>query len=412
MTNEPLNEKEQLEEAILEEAHALLESEPTRAEPLEHGRFRKKKKKPLHKRIAKVLLILLVILLSIALIAAATYFILYKIGQSSMLDYDDVTVNFPQPSESIEQPSTQPLSETASTEPTTEPDRVLVYDDGKTVSYKGQTYQLNEKISTVLFIGVDRDQIEGGETHGNGGEADCVMLIAIDTETGKTKIVNISRETYAQVDIYSASGKYLESRSTQLCRAYAFGDGGELSCENTVRSVKRLLYGLPIHSYVALDMRFIGAATDAVDGITLTVLSDIIIKGNTIMREGEERTLWGENAELYVRYRNKQLLESNNLRMERQKQYIGLFMQKALQKTKGDLTTVLDLYNAMSQYMTTDLSIADVTFLLTCFLENGASFQFKGIEGTLGRMDINAVFYPDETSMYETLLDVYYTPVE
>lgn len=412
MTNEPLNEKDIREEELLQEAHALLESEPKSAEPLEHGRFRKKKKKPLHKRIGKILLILLIILLSIAVIATATYFILYKIGQSSMLDYDDVTVNFPQPSESVDQPSTQPLSEIESTEPTTEPDRVLVYDDGKTVSYKGQTYRLNEKISTVLFIGVDRDQVEGGEVYGNGGEADCVMLIAIDTETGKTKIVNLSRETYAQVDIYSASGKYLESRSTQLCRAYAFGDGGELSCENTVRAVERLLYGLPIHSYVALDMRFIGAATNAVDGISLTVLSDIIVHGTTVMSKGEELTLWGENAELYVRYRNKALLESNNLRMERQKQYINLFMQKAMQKTKGDLTTVLDLYNAMSQYMTTDLGLADVTFLLTCFLENGASFEFKGIEGTLERVDINAMFYPDETSVYETLLDVYYTPVE
>ena len=169
---------------------------------------------------------------------------------------------------------------------------------------------------------------------------------------------------------------------------------------------------MPIHSYIALDMRFIGAATDAVGGISLTALSDIKMPNNEIVKAGTELELFGEDAERYVRYRNKKLLNSNLLRMDRQKQYVELFAQKALSETKKDLTTVLDLYKAMSQYMTTGLTLADATFLLGTFLNHGATFEFTALKGELGRLGENAVYYLDESNVYETVLDIYYTKVD
>lgn len=388
------------------------------AEQKKNGRkfLKKDKKKTLKKRILKGVAIFLIILLSMAIIATGTFLILFRVGRNKMLSYEEFQPQFPQQGETTTAPETEPIEtqvQEETTEPeTTEPDRILTYDDGKTVSYKGETYVLNENITTVLLIGVDRDELDGESVRGDGGEADCILLMSMDTETGKTQIVNISREAYAHVDIYSASGIYIESRSTQLCRAFAFGDGGKLSCDNTVKSVKRLLYGMPIHSYVALDMRFIGAATDAVGGITLTALSDIKMPDKSIVKAGTELELWGENAERYVRYRDKKLLNSNLLRMDRQKQYVQLFAKKALQETKQDLTTLLDLYKAMSQYMTTDLSLADTTFLLGTFLNHGATFDFGAIKGKLGRLGENAVYYLDETNVYETVLALYYTKVE
>ena len=328
-----------------------------------------------------------------------------------MLNYGEFEPQFPQAGETVETYPTESTPEETEVE-TTEADRILTYDDGKTVSYKGETYVLNENITTVLFIGVDRDELEGGTERGAGGEADCILLMSMDTQTGETKIVNISRESYAQVDIYSASESYIESRSTQLCRAFAFGDGAELSCDNTMKSVRRLIYGMPIQSYVALDMRFIGAATDAVGGLTVTALSDVKMPDDRIVEQGTEIELRGAEAERYVRYRNKKLLNSNLLRMDRQKQYVELFAKKALAETKRDLTTILDLYKALSQYMTTDLTFADVTFLMGTFLNHGATFDFTAIKGELGMLGENAVYYLDETNVYETVLDLYYTKVE
>ncbi len=400
----------------LEKGVPLIQDTESQASTGKKGKFLKKNRKAKQKRspgkrILRVLVIAIIVLLCLAIIATATVLILYHVGRSKMLDYEDFQPQFPQPGETVFTAPTEPQP-TESTIETTEADKILTYDDGKTVSYRGETYILNENITTVLLIGVDKNEVEGGELRGNGGEADCILLLSLDTETGETKIVNISRESYAQVDIYSASDKLIESRGTQLCRAYAYGDGGELSCENTVKSVKRLLYGMPIHSYVALDMRFIAAANDAVGGITLTALSDVEMPDKRIVKAGTEIELWGMEAERYVRYRDKKLLTSNLLRMDRQKQYVELFAKKALSETKQDLSTLLELYNAMSEYMTTDLSLADVTFLLGTFLSSGATFEFTAIDGRLDRLDINAIYYLDETDTYETVLDIYYTKVE
>ncbi len=368
-------------------------------EPKEDKPVKRHKKR--WRRLRKGLLIFFLVLLALVVVAAITYVILYHVGKASMLDYENVSIVFPQPTEPESPEETQPSE-----------DYILTYDDGRTVSYQGKTYVLNENVAAFLFIGVDKYDIEKNELYGNGGEADCILLIGMDTVTGETQVVNISRDSYAQVDIYSANGRYLESRSTQLCRAFAYGDGQEESCENVVKSVSRLLYGLPIQSYIAMDMDAVGVANDAIGGVTLVPQGDIVERYYSGYPEGAEVTLWGGEAMRYVRSRNKADLEGNMDRMMRQKQYISAFVAKALQETKSDVTTLLELYQAMESYTFTDMSLADVTFLLTCFVDSGAHFNFGNITGTAERVGENAVYHLDQTSLYETVLNVYYTPVE
>lgn len=365
-----------------------------------------KPRKKWWQRVLKIAVIVLLIVLALLLVAAVTVFVLYKIGESSMLNYDNVTVVFPQPETAV----TQPTSEGEEVQETTE--YILTYDDGKTVFYQGKTYELNENVATFLFIGIDRDDIEENELYGDGGEADCILLVGVDTRTGETDIINISRDSYAQVDIYSAGGKYLESRGTQLCRAFAYGDGQEASCENVMKSVSRLLYGLPIRSYIAVDMTAIGEASRAVGGITLTSIGNVKYPPFLTCYDGQEITLYGTDAECYVRYRDKTKVDGNVERMARQKQFVQLFVSKLLKETKNDLTTLVDMYSAMEDYTFTGMSIADVTFLLTCFLQNGANFDFTTLNGTADMLGSNAIYYLDQTSLYEAVLDVYYTQVD
>ena len=166
-----------------------------------------KKRKPWWRKLLKALLIVLLVLLALLIVIAVTVTILYFTGKSAMLNYDDASIAFPQSEESVQ-------AEDASRQ---EPEEyILSYDDGKTVSYQGKTYVLNENVTAILFIGVDKEEVELNEINGSGGEADTILLIGVDTVTGQTNVVSVSRDSYAQVDIYSANGRYLESRSTQL----------------------------------------------------------------------------------------------------------------------------------------------------------------------------------------------------
>ena len=358
------------------------------------------------KRLKKILLISGLSLLGLLIAAVATYFILYQVGKSTLLDYENVNIQFPteEPTVTTELPEDPEI-------PTTTEEHILSYDDGKTVSYQGQTYRLNENIATLLFIGIDNREWDESTVNGAAGEADCVLLIAMDTETGETKIVNISRDSYAHVDIYSGNGKYLESRSTQLCRAFAYGDGQASSCENVVKSVSRLLYGLPIHSYIGVNMKAVRYANDAVGGVTLSCIGDVSTPVWHVAYDGEEITLWGAAAQNYLSYRDKTRPDGNVERMQRQKQYVKLFMSKLMKEAKDDISTLLDLYNAVDDYTFTGLSLAEITFLATCFVENGAAFDFITLEGKADMLGENAIYYLDRDHLYETVLDVFYTPV-
>lgn len=388
---------------IIADRDETKESHASASKAVRSGSSRKKPHKPWWRKLLKALLIVLLVLLALLVVIAITYTILYYVGKSSMLNYDDASIVFTAPSEA---------EEALDAAPDAQKDYILSYDDGKTVSYQGKTYILNENIAALLVIGVDKSSIEKDEVYGSGGEADTILLVGLDSVTGETHVVSISRDTYAQVDIYSANGKYLESRSTQLCRAFAYGDGQEQSCENVVKSVSRLLYGLPVQSYIAMDTQAIGVANDAIGGVTLVPQGDIVAKDYADYPPGAEVTLQGKRALRYISYRDTKKVEGNLDRMARQKQYINAFVAKALQETKADITTLLDLYSAMESYTFTDMSVADITFLLTCFINNGAQFDFSTISGTSKRVGKNVIYYPDQISLYETVLAVFYKPIE
>ena len=63
--------------------------------------------------------------------------------------------------------------------------------------------------------------------------------------------------------------------SRSLCK-HGYGDGMELSCERSVAAVSRLFYNLPISGYAAINMGAIPALNDAVGGVQVTVLDDVI----------------------------------------------------------------------------------------------------------------------------------------
>ena len=62
--------------------------------------------------------------------------------------------------------------------------------------------------------------------------------------------------------------------------------------------------------------------------------------------------------------------------------------------------------------MVTSLEIPDVTFLSSVFLSHGADFQFRTISGTFGKLDGSTVLYPDETDLFEAVLELFYKRVD
>lgn len=295
----------------------------------------------------------------------------------------------------------------------TAPEEASSEDDGKTIVYNGAKYKYNEDNINILFMGVDRDMQDTGEkVIGENGQADVLIWAALDSKTGHLSLINISRDAMVDVNKYNVEDKYLGTDKMQLCLAYSYGDGKEKSCENTLQSVSRLMYGMPVNAYVAIDYSAIAPLNDAIGGVTVNVLEDLTLS-DSALKAGETVTLHGEQAQTYVRSRNTEVLDSNNQRMERQKQYIDAFLQQAISQTRKNLTLPVTLYNDVSDYMVTNISASEVTHLATLMIQNGVSGgDILTVPGEVTQGDVYAEFNPDDKELYKLILSVFYKEIK
>jgi len=339
-------------------------------------------------KVKKVLLWILIVFLILILSGIITIFILIQKGKSSLLNVESMHLN---PGSVISD--------------------VEVEDDGKTIEYQGKKYKYNENMTSILCIGVDKENFSDSiSVQGNNGQADALFLYAMDTATGKSTVIPISRDSMVDVDMYSGDGNYLSSSKKQLCLAYAYGDGKHTSCENTVKSVSRLFYGLPINSYVAIDLKAIEILSKKVNGVPVTPDEDFSYNGYSFYK-GKKTILEGLEARMYVQGRDQSKLDSNLNRMSRQKQFITSFFSKAVAKTKESLTFPIDVYNTTTEYMITDIDVAEVSFLASCVIKNSIGLEYKSIKGNIKKGEKYAEYYVDDESVYNTVVDVFYTPI-
>ena len=279
--------------------------------------------------------------------------------------------------------------------------------------YGGKEYKYNSNIITILCMGIDKDTegVELSDISGESGQADSIFLLVIDPSVNKVKIIAVSRDTMTDITNYDVTGKAIGESVNHLGLAYAYGDGGETSCEMMVDAVSNLFYDLPIHGYVSLLVSAIGPLNDAVGGVTVTVPQDLSHK-DPALTEGATVTLMGEQAEIFVRNRDTNEEGSNNQRMERQKTYALAFVNQAKEALKANPSLTIDLYQKFSKQMVTNIGLDNAVYLVSEVA--GMEFDLNDIYTLKGETKQGAVyeeFYADDKALLQLVLDTFYTEV-
>lgn len=333
------------------------------------------------KKAKKIIIIVLAVLLAIVLALVGTFLILTYVGKSQFHDADTHI--------SAEE---------------------ITIEDEATITYNGKKYTLNENIVSVLVMGIDRENVNENFGSGNNGQADVIFVATIDTETKRTCIIPISRETMVDVNLYTQDGKFAGTNREQLCLAYAYGNTTERSSQNVLTSVKRLLYGINISSYVTIEMEGVEKLTDLVGGVEITSL-ETLNSNKLPLTKGEKLTLNGIQSTTYIQYRDDDI-EANARRMARQKQFLSALMNETSNEISNDYTKLATLYTALSPYFNSDISFAQIAYLAqNCLTMNfGDTMQYKTIEGTLTQGEEWVEFEADKESTLQTVIDVFYTP--
>ena len=291
------------------------------------------------------------------------------------------------------------------------------------ILYNGQIYAQNEDLITILVMGIDKETVTyvGGQSwtadeEGEyaGGQADALFLLVIDPHKKNISVVAINRNSMAEVDVFDEKGNYQGIFTKQIALQHGYGDGEEESCLRQVKAVSRMFHNIPINAYVAISMDAIPELTDAVGGVTVEVLDDVIYpEYNMNLHQGDVVTLHGEQAYWYVRLRDINTFDSNSLRLQRQKQYLTTFAAEAKNQCKSDIGVAITLYNTLQKYMVTDIDLSTFTYMATEYIDydfdinNLYSLEGETIQGTNYEE-----YYLDDEALQELIVELFYEPVD
>lgn len=271
-----------------------------------------------------------------------------------------------------------------------------------TIVVDGEEYRLNTNIQTILFMGIDKNaKSDMGDRAGENGQSDSLNLLIVDRETKKAQILQISRDSMVDIDIYSASGEKMISEPGQIALQYAYGDGEEESCRLTAGKVSELLYGVNVDSYLSLTMEGMVKAADAIGGVTMTVPEDYTWI-DPAFSKGATLTMDGEMVEKYVRSRDTEVLDSNVQRMERQSQFMGALIEK-LQNVK-ETSNYLSLYQQMEPYMVTNMTADEMKSLSEYDIDTNT----LEVPGEVILKDGHAQFIIDNEALRKIILKTFY----
>ena len=294
-------------------------------------------------------------------------------------------------------------AETADPSPAITTDNTRQAIEDQVLIYKGVRYVPRRGVESYLILGVDRTeaQIEANVVN---GQADVLLLLVLDPQQSRYRVLQLNRDTVSLVNILSPDGSVSASMYKPLCLAYAYGAG--VSGENTVNSVRWLLQDMPIDGYAAVSLEAIGALNDAVGGVTVRIESDMTAVDPSFV-EGATVTLDTRTAERFVRARMSLGETNNQTRMGRQAQFMRVWLDTAKAKAAQDPQFAMRLLRRLEPLLMTDMSEKRLSSLAT----DAGKYEYEGIltiDGEYRVVDGFQYYYADEDSLMETIIELFY----
>lgn len=275
-----------------------------------------------------------------------------------------------------------------------------------TVMLDGQTYVRNTRLKAVLLLGIDQsaEQIASRDPNqfGNGGRADAIAVLIVDPDSLTARVLEISRETMVDVDVYDQMDRYLYTSQMQLTLQYACASSLQRGNWLMKNKVSELLYGIPIDAAAALTMDGIPAVVDVAGGVTLTMQQDYTYI-DPAFAKGATLTMDGAQAERFIHYRDVSVTGSNTDRMERHAQVLRAL---AGQLEGADDADVTRLQNAAEPYLETDVDADTLALLAQCRLDP----VIYSVPGEVKASSSSDEFYTDEDALRRLVVELFYLP--
>lgn len=280
------------------------------------------------------------------------------------------------------------------------------------ITHNGKKYLYNQEIKTYLLMGIDKDEpAEPSQNYIKGGQSDAIFLLVVNGAEENISIVSINRNTMTRILTCYDTGATAGYKTAQICIQHGYGDGMNLSCTRTVDAISYLFYNLPIHGYLSIRMGAIPLMNDAIGGVEVTVLQDIVnTQKQVTLTEGETVTLTGDEAYAYVRTRDITVFESATDRLRRQEQYITAYIEKLKTAVGGSPTAAVKIYESIEEYIVSSIDFASLVVELNSYEYSPERLYTVPGETIMG--ETYEEFYVDEDAFYDMILEIFYVETE
>ena len=277
-------------------------------------------------------------------------------------------------------------------------------DFGTTITYNGEKYKLDQNKSTILFMGVDAgDQGEIVTDYGQGGRCDTIILFITDKSDNSIQMLEMSRNSMVDVDVYDNEGEELYSDTMQICLQYAYGDSFKRGNYLMKKKVSETLSDITIDDYISLQMDGIPKIVDALGGVTITMEEDCTAI-DPAYTKGATVTMDGEAAESFVRYRGDEEGSNENTRMSNQ----AWFMKQLFSQMKGiGVSKISEIMDDAGDYLDTDM-YADT---MANFLKYNFNDEALTVPGEV-KQEIYDEFWIDNEKLKGQIINLFYKKVE
>lgn len=280
----------------------------------------------------------------------------------------------------------------------------------KEVLYDGERYVRNTAVKPILLLGLDRTAGDLKEVRKDPwlqGQTDGIVLVAYNSARKTVRILQIPRDTMASVWLLE-NGGYQDV--IQITMAYGTADGVYESCQKTCEAVSTLLGGVEIENYMLGDVNVINRLNDLVGGVTVTIPKDGANYKDKTLVEGETITLHGDQAEHFVRQRDRSNDYSAMVRMDHQRIYMQAFERQLAKCLKRDAGFLDKMFDSIEEDMLTDMTRAEYVNLIASVVAGGSFTDetFMTLPGKAEMGEIYMEYHPHYADIDRMVLDLFY----
>lgn len=272
------------------------------------------------------------------------------------------------------------------------------------IEYNGKNYEYNSSIISILFMGIDSTD------HEQIGQADAMQLVLLNREEESIQVIALSRDIMTDIHLFDVEHNDLGWDKQHLGLAYAYGDSPKNGAMLTSQAVSKLLYDVPVVHFAAMDLSILPELQNVVGELQVTVPNDSLVEVDPTWTKGSIVTLNADNVESFVRTRDTEQDFSNTDRMERQKAYIGAYVQKIKEKLTNNFDDTVELLYNVCMDMTTNITLDDIQAFSSMLLSYSyeSSSDFYTLQGEDKTGELHDEFEVNQEALQQLVVELFY----